>query len=189
MSAEVSQVTQLLHLWREARQDALDQIMPLVYDQLRVLAQHHMKNESPGHTLRATELVHEAYLKLVGAEVCIADRAHLYPLILESHFRSKPTPEAVRSRACDRPWAERKDLPSPFMHLSKPIRFSISHPRNARLVTAYGKPLLPTFFSLFMDVCEICGLTRNSEKRTENILVKCSLPERLDLISPRYPNG
>ncbi len=96
MSDEVTRVTELLHQWQSGRQDALDQLMPLVYNQLRVLAKHHMKNESPGHSLRATELVHEAYLELVGRDISITDRAHFYALasrmirhILTNHGKAK----------------------------------------------------------------------------------------------------
>jgi RNA polymerase sigma-70 factor, ECF subfamily len=65
-------------------------------DQLRVLANHHMRKENPGHTLRATELVHEAYIRLVGSDLSLKDRAHFYALasrvirhILTNHGKSK----------------------------------------------------------------------------------------------------
>jgi RNA polymerase sigma factor (TIGR02999 family) len=96
MSADQGRVTELLHDWRAGRQDALDQLMPLVYDQLRVLANHHMRREDPSHTLRATELVHEAYLKLVGSDISLNDRAHFYALasrvirhLLTNHGKAK----------------------------------------------------------------------------------------------------
>ncbi|HEY3741408.1 MAG TPA: sigma-70 family RNA polymerase sigma factor [Bryobacteraceae bacterium] len=80
MSVEADKVTALLHDWQAGRQQALDELMPLVYDQIRTLAQHHLRREKPGHTLRATELVHEAYLKLVGSDVSFTGRAHFYAL-------------------------------------------------------------------------------------------------------------
>lgn len=80
MGAEADKVTALLHDWQAGKQQALDELMPLVYDQVRVLAQHHLRREQPGHTLRATELVHEAYMKLVGSDVSFTDRAHFYAL-------------------------------------------------------------------------------------------------------------
>ena len=80
MSAEPNQVTRLLDDWRSGRQEALNQLMPLVYDQLRTIAQRQLSGEKPGHTLRATELVHEAYLKLLGSNVSVSDRAHFYAL-------------------------------------------------------------------------------------------------------------
>ena len=62
-------ITQLLHAWSAGDERALDQLMPLVYAELRRLAQRYMRHERPGHTLQTTALVNEAYLRLVDAEV------------------------------------------------------------------------------------------------------------------------
>ena len=59
-------VTQLLEAISDGDSSATDRLLPLVYDELRNLAELRMKNEPPGHTLQATALVHEAYLRLVG---------------------------------------------------------------------------------------------------------------------------
>lgn len=58
-------VTDLLIDWGNGDQQALNKLMPMVYDELRRLANRHLRNERPGHTLQTTALVHEAYLKLV----------------------------------------------------------------------------------------------------------------------------
>lgn len=71
-------VTQLLHEWRAGNQEALNQLMPLVYDELRRLAGHYMKSERASHTLQPTALVNEAYLKLVDMEVSWQDRTHFF---------------------------------------------------------------------------------------------------------------
>ena len=71
-------VTILLQQWGEGNKEALDQLMPIVYAQLRKLAAHALRRERPNHTLRATELVHEAYLKLVGSETPWQNRVHFY---------------------------------------------------------------------------------------------------------------
>src|SRR5579862_4902153 len=71
-------VTVLLQQWSEGNQAALDQLMPVVYGQLRKLAAYSLRGERPGHTLRATELVHEAYLKLIDSDVPWQNRAHFY---------------------------------------------------------------------------------------------------------------
>jgi RNA polymerase sigma factor (TIGR02999 family) len=60
------EVTQLLIAWSNGDQTALDQLMPLVYGELRRMAKRYMAGQSPGHTLQTTALIHEAYLKLVG---------------------------------------------------------------------------------------------------------------------------
>lgn len=71
-------VTQLLLEWRGGDQRALDQLMPLVYDELRRLAGHYMRSERPEHTLQPTALVNEAYLRLVDMQVSWQDRAHFF---------------------------------------------------------------------------------------------------------------
>jgi RNA polymerase sigma factor (TIGR02999 family) len=78
-------------------QAAASDLLPLVYDQLRALAQQRMMQERPGHTLQATALVHEAFLKLVGPrEIPWAGQAHFYAAaaeamrrILVDHARSR----------------------------------------------------------------------------------------------------
>lgn len=58
-------ITRLLIEWKEGNKLALDQLSPLVYDELRKLAGSYLNRERPGHTLQPTALVHEAYLRLV----------------------------------------------------------------------------------------------------------------------------
>lgn len=60
-----SEVTQLLHEWTEGKREALDKLLPLVYDELRRLAHNFLGRERNARTLQTTALVHEAYLKLV----------------------------------------------------------------------------------------------------------------------------
>ena len=62
---QAAETTGLLQAWSHGDRAALDQLTPRVYDQLRRLAGHFMQNESPGRTIQATALVHEAYLRLV----------------------------------------------------------------------------------------------------------------------------
>lgn len=70
-------VTRLLEAVRDGEREALDRLLPLVYDELRDLARRQMWRERPDHTLHATALVHEAYVKLAGGgRVEAADRAH-----------------------------------------------------------------------------------------------------------------
>jgi RNA polymerase sigma factor (TIGR02999 family) len=64
----MSDVTHLLERANRGDGQAAAELLPLVYDELRKLAAGHMANEAPGHTLEATALVHEAYLRLVGSE-------------------------------------------------------------------------------------------------------------------------
>jgi RNA polymerase sigma factor (TIGR02999 family) len=73
------QVTSLLLLWRAGDKAALDKLMPLVYDELRRLANAYLRRERPDHTLQSTALVHEAYSRLVGQNLPEwQNRAHFF---------------------------------------------------------------------------------------------------------------
>ena len=78
MSAKSSpEVTGLLLAWQGGDDAALQELMPLVYDQLRRAARHYMAREHPGHTLQTTALIHETYFRLVDSRrVRWQDRAH-----------------------------------------------------------------------------------------------------------------
>ncbi len=72
-------MTQLLVRWREGDRAALEQLMPLVYEELRRLASHHLRRERNEHTLQSTALVHEAYLRLAGQNTPQwQNRAHFF---------------------------------------------------------------------------------------------------------------
>jgi len=64
----VSEVTRLLGALGQGERRTTEELLPLVYDELRRLAAHYLSHEQPSQTLQATALVHEAYLRLVGAE-------------------------------------------------------------------------------------------------------------------------
>jgi RNA polymerase sigma factor (TIGR02999 family) len=67
MEQPAIQITQLLQCWSQGDEGAIERLMPLVYDELHRMARRYMSNEKPGHTLQATALVNEAYLRLVNA--------------------------------------------------------------------------------------------------------------------------
>ncbi|MGA2149688.1 MAG: sigma-70 family RNA polymerase sigma factor [Bryobacteraceae bacterium] len=77
--SQPSETTRLLRAWADGDQSALDRLTPRVYRELRRMAGRFMKNESPGRTMQATALVHEAYLKLIEVEnVDWQHRAHFF---------------------------------------------------------------------------------------------------------------
>ena len=76
MSASPQGVTQLLLAWSNGDHTALEKLTPLVYNELHRLARRYMARERPGHTLQATALVNEAYLRLVDSRNEIG-RAHV----------------------------------------------------------------------------------------------------------------
>jgi RNA polymerase sigma factor (TIGR02999 family) len=79
MGMESNDVTQLLKAWSEGDQGALERLTPKVYLELRRMAAKYMRNERVGHTLQATALVHEVFLRLVDVDsVSWQDRAHFF---------------------------------------------------------------------------------------------------------------
>lgn len=75
----MSQVTELLRDWSAGRQEARDELLRLVYDPLRAIAERHLHREREGHTLQPTALVHELYIKLVDQRsVDWHDRTHFF---------------------------------------------------------------------------------------------------------------
>ncbi len=77
--ADVSEVTRILGSIAQGDAKAAEELLPLVYEELRRLAAHKMAAEAPGQTLQATALVHEAWLRLVGHEnTHFADRTHFF---------------------------------------------------------------------------------------------------------------
>ena len=87
-SATPLEVTRLLVEWSEGNQASLDKLTPLVYDELRRLARSYMRRENPSHTLQATALVNEAYLRLIEqSEVQWQNRAHFFALADSPYYQ------------------------------------------------------------------------------------------------------
>jgi RNA polymerase sigma-70 factor (ECF subfamily) len=81
MVASQHEVTELLRQWRSGDNEALDKLMPLVYDELHRLARQYVRRERPGHTLQTTALINEAYLRLVEQkDVDWQSRAHFFAI-------------------------------------------------------------------------------------------------------------
>ncbi|HXB55980.1 MAG TPA: ECF-type sigma factor [Vicinamibacteria bacterium] len=89
-------ISELLVRWKGGDQEALQALLPLVYDELKRIAHHYLRNERPGHTLQSTALVHEAYLRLVESPLQLQNRAHFFAVaarlmreILVDHARRR----------------------------------------------------------------------------------------------------
>lgn len=81
MAASSNDITQLLAAWGNGDQNALDQLMPLVYSELHRLAHRHMKKERPGHTLQTSALLNEVFVRLVDQRhVTWKSRAHFFAI-------------------------------------------------------------------------------------------------------------
>ena len=88
MSAPIHQITQLLHDLSGGNRTVVDKLMPMVYEELRSLAMYKLRGERPDHTLNATALAHEAYLKLVDQKlVTWQNRAHFFALAAQAMRR------------------------------------------------------------------------------------------------------
>ena len=85
----MAEVTQILNAIREGQPQAAEELLPLVYDELRRLAAVRIAHERPGQTLQATALVHEAYLRLVGDELRTQweHRGHFFAVAAEAMRR------------------------------------------------------------------------------------------------------
>jgi RNA polymerase sigma factor (TIGR02999 family) len=85
-STVMTEVTRILSAIEQGDQHAAEQLLPLVYDELRRLASQKLAQEKPGHTLQATALVHEAYLRLVGDQA-FENRGHFFAAAAEAMRR------------------------------------------------------------------------------------------------------
>src|SRR4051794_21005042 len=83
----MSEVTQILNAIEQGDAHAAEQLLPLVYHELRKLAAERLAQEAPGHTLQATALVHEAYLRLVGGTKQWDGRGHFFAAAAEAMRR------------------------------------------------------------------------------------------------------
>jgi RNA polymerase sigma factor (TIGR02999 family) len=141
----MSEVTRVLAAIERGEAHAAEELLPLVYDQLRQLAAQKLAREKPGHTLQATALVHEAYLRLVGGEQppSFKDRAHFFAAaaaamrrILVDNARRKLTQKRGGGRR--RQPLEAVAAPEPdaeLLALDEALdRLAAADPQKARLV-------------------------------------------------------
>src|ERR1051326_2665671 len=89
-----SEFTRLLRDVADGRAGAADEGLPLIYDQLRAIAAQRMASERPGHTLQATALVHEVYLRILGdKDIAWTDRQHFFHAAAEAMRSEEQTSE------------------------------------------------------------------------------------------------
>jgi RNA polymerase sigma factor (TIGR02999 family) len=98
MSSESTEVTRLLQSWRQGDAGALERLLPLIYDELHAIARRHMQGERPDHTLQTTALIHEAYLRLCGADVTWEGRVHFLAVAAQTMRRVLVDHARARSR-------------------------------------------------------------------------------------------
>src|SRR5438128_7494179 len=88
MSSDSDNVSRMLRDWGDGNQEALEQLLPLIYNELRHLAHNFLHRERRGHTLQTTALVHEAYLKLIDQrDARWQNRAHFFAIAAQAMRR------------------------------------------------------------------------------------------------------
>lgn len=141
-----SDVTQILQAWSEGDASAPERLMPLVYEELRRLAGQYLRRERADHTLQATALVHETYLRLVGQnQVSWKDRAHFRSLaarlmrrILVQHARKHNS--AKRGGKLEKIYLDEtrelgQERPPDLVELDEALlRFAADYPREGEVV-------------------------------------------------------
>lgn len=140
-----SQLTGLIRRWVDGDPEALDQIIPFVYDRLRALAHQRLRSLPPGASLNTTELVHEAYLKLAQAgHVTVHDRSHFLALasrvmrnLLVDQARARKTGKrdgGERITLDEAAWAAGEDLDA-IMELDRALqRLEALDARQSRIL-------------------------------------------------------
>jgi RNA polymerase sigma factor (TIGR02999 family) len=119
-------ITRLLVDWSEGRRDALDQLMPAIYQELHKIAGSYLRRERAEHTLQPTALIHEAYLRLVGPNVpSFKSRTHFYGVA--AHVMRQILVEHARARG-----AAKRGAGRPKVSLDDVTLFSVE--RTADLV-------------------------------------------------------
>jgi RNA polymerase sigma factor (TIGR02999 family) len=147
----MSDVTQILHALAEGDPSAADQLLPLVYEELRQLAAHRLAHQAPGQTLQPTALVHEAYLRLVAStrpqgedDTSWASRGHFFAAAAEA-MRHILVDNARRKHAVKRGGGARRvpleefhrvaESPEDLLDLDDSLtRFAAEEPDKARLL-------------------------------------------------------
>lgn len=109
-SASEKGVTQLLLAWSDGDQNALEELLPLVYDELHRMARNYMRRERSNHTLQPTALIDEAYLRLINqAETNWQNRAHFFGVA--ASIMRKILIDHARYRGAKKRGAGNEDLP------------------------------------------------------------------------------
>ena len=172
MTPAPQSVTQLLIGWSNGDKEALDALLPLVYDELRRQASRYLRRERVGHTLQTTALIHEAYLKLVDQRsVHWQNRAHFFGIaaqlmrrILVDHARTRT--RAKRGGSDVRVSLSDATLKSPGQNLDI-VALDEALERLARLDEQQSRIVELRFFSglTVEETAEVMGISTATVKR------------------------
>src|ERR1017187_7247283 len=188
MDIDAGQITILLRELSGGNKSAADRLIPLVYPDLKRLAQRYMRRERADHTLQPTALVNEAYLRLIGgSEVDWKDRAHFFGVaaqlmrrILVDHVRERQAAKrggpGQHKISLDGTLCYRYEDPDELLAVDQALdRLSAFDPRQARIVE------LRFFVGLSIEeAAEVLGFSSRTIKREWDIArawLKCQLSE------------
>jgi RNA polymerase sigma factor (TIGR02999 family) len=164
-------VSALLGRWRAGDQQALQVLIPLVYEELRRIARHHLRQERPDHTLQSTGLVHEAYLKLMNqGPADVVNRAH-FLAVSSRLMRQILVDHARRYRAAKRGGGLKLELKDAMatQKVQDIDLIALDHALSqlARLDPQQSRIVEMRFFSglSIEDTAEVIGISRTTVKR------------------------
>jgi RNA polymerase sigma-70 factor (ECF subfamily) len=171
MIPDAKDITLMLERARGGNQEMVSQLVPLLYDELRRLASYYLKRERPDHTLQATALVNEAYLRLLGQEVDWKNRSHFFGIAAQQmrrilvdyarkQHRAKRGGSAVKV-SLDEAMIVSNENPEEILAVDEALgRLSALDPQQARIVE------LRVFAGLTVEeVAEVMNIHASSVKR------------------------
>ena len=167
------QTTELLLEVARGDRSAANTLLPLVYDELRALAEHYMRRERPGHTLQATALVHEAYLRLIDqSRVDWKSRAHFFGAAANA-MRNILVEQARKKATLKRDGTRKQELQTDLPEIlpGAPVDDVLSlHDALGKLEEAHERPAriveLRFFAGLSMpEAAEIVGVSLATAER------------------------
>lgn len=140
-----TEVTRLLMDWKAGNSEARDRLFPILYDELKRLASHHLHGEAIGHSLQTTALVHEAYLRLTSGAVAWEGRRHFFTIaarvmrqVLVDHARGRGRAKrghAVIPVPFEEELLRAGERPASLLDLDEALdRLSSLDPRKAQII-------------------------------------------------------
>lgn len=168
-------MTELLVRWKAGDQAALDELIPLVYKELREIARRQMQREYPGHTLQSAALVHEAYLRLLDQRPFdtenrahfLAVAARLMRQILVDHARSR----GAAKRGVDRRVELDTSLVLPQVRTTDLVALDDALTGLAKLDEQQGRIVELRFFGGLSteEIAEVLGVSASTVQRDWNV--------------------
>ena len=168
-------VAELLVRWRAGDQQALEQLIPVVYKELREIARYHLQRERPGHTLQSAALVHEAYLRLLDQKPFEAEnRAHF--LAVASRLMRQILVDYARSHTAEKRGAELKvDFEAALVvhkeRSAELVALNDALTQLCRIDEQQGRIVEMRFFGglSIEEIGDVLGLSRSTVKREWNV--------------------